>query len=32
MNATLDFNEMYEFRDKCTCINDIRDTYEVKKV
>lgn len=32
MNATLDFNEMYEFRNKCTCINDIRDTYEVKKV
>lgn len=32
MNATLDFNEMYEFRNKCTCINDIRKTYEVKKV
>ena len=32
MKASLDFNEMYEFRDKCTCINDIRETYEVKKV
>ena len=32
MIATLDFSPMYEFRDKCTCMNDIRKTYEVKKV
>ena len=32
MNATLDFTQMYDFRNKCTCINDIRETYEVKRV
>jgi len=29
MYATLDFAPMYEFRDKCQCINDIRESYEV---
>jgi nitrilase len=29
MSATLDFTPMYEFRDKCTCMNDIRTNYEV---
>ena len=32
MNATLNFGPMYDFRNKCTCINDIRETYEVKRV
>lgn len=32
MNAVLDFKPMYEFREKCTCMNDIRETYEVKRV
>lgn len=32
MSAVLFFNEMYEFRNKCTCIQDIRKTYEVKTV
>ncbi len=32
MTAQLDFNEMYEFRSKCTCINDIRENYEVLTV
>lgn len=30
MEAILDFTPMYEFRDKCTCLNDIKQTYEVK--
>ncbi|MFQ8626524.1 MAG: nitrilase-related carbon-nitrogen hydrolase [Candidatus Gastranaerophilaceae bacterium] len=30
MTASLYFNEMYEFRDKCTCIKDIKETYEVE--
>lgn len=30
MNALLDFNSMYEFRQKCTCLNDIRESYEVE--
>ncbi len=30
MTACLNFNEMYEFRDKCTCMNDIKETYEVE--
>ena len=30
MQAVLDFSEMYDFRDKCKCINDIREKYEVK--
>lgn len=29
MCATLDFTPMYEFRDKCKCLNDIRENYEV---
>lgn len=29
MSAVLDFEPMYEFRDKCKCINDIRESYEV---
>ena len=32
MSAILNFKEMYEFRDKCKCINDIRKNYEVKTV
>lgn len=30
MSAVLDFTPMYEFREKCTCLNDIRKTYGVK--
>lgn len=29
MKAVLDFAPMYDFREKCTCMNDIRKTYEV---
>lgn len=29
MKAILDFEQMYEFRNKCKCINDIRENYEV---
>lgn len=29
MEAILDFDSMYKFRDKCTCLNDIKETYEV---
>lgn len=32
MTAVLNLNEMYEFRDKCTILNDIRESYEVKCV
>ena len=32
MTAVLDFKEMYEFREKCRCIDDIKDNYEVIKV
>ena len=32
MVATLDLNLMYNFREKCKCINDIRENYEVKTV
>ena len=32
MSAVLDFTPMYEFREKCTCLNDIRKNYEVKSV
>ncbi len=32
VNAVLDFSEMYDFRAKCTCINDIKENYEVKTV
>ena len=30
MTATLDFDLMYEFREKCKCICDIKEQYEVK--
>lgn len=30
MEAILDFDSMYKFRDKCTCLNDIKETYEVQ--
>lgn len=30
MSATINFEPMYEFREKCTCLNDIRESYEVK--
>ncbi len=30
MVAVLDFKPMYEFREKCTCMKDIKETYEVK--
>ena len=29
MTAVLDFKEMYEFREKCRCIDDIKENYEV---
>lgn len=32
MTAHLEFEDMYEFREKCTCMNDIRERYEVKTV
>ena len=32
MTAILDFEPMYDFREKCRCIDDIRETYEVKIV
>lgn len=30
MTAEISFSDMYEFRKKCTCMNDIRKSYEVK--
>ena len=30
MTAVIDLNPMYDFREKCRCIDDIRDNYEVK--
>ena len=30
--ATVDLDEMYEFRNKCTILNDIKESYEVIKV
>lgn len=30
VSATLYMNDMYDFRNKCTVLNDIRDKYEVK--
>lgn len=30
MNALIKFQEMYDFRNKCTILNDIRESYEVK--
>ena len=32
MNAVLNLKEMYEFREKCKCIDDIRESYEVQFV
>ncbi len=32
MNAVLKFAPMYDFREKCTCMNDIRNSYEVKTI
>lgn len=32
MSAVINLNDMYEFRDKCTILNDIRQSYEVKCV
>lgn len=32
VSAVLDFSSMYEFRKKCTCLNDIRENYEVKSL
>jgi predicted amidohydrolase len=31
-SAEIDLNSMYEFRKKCTVLNDIKDTYEVEIV
>lgn len=30
ITAVLDLNTMYDFREKCRCIDDIREKYEVK--
>lgn len=32
MSAVLNFDEMYDFREKCTILKDIRKSYEVKCV
>ena len=32
MNALIKFQEMYDFRNKCTILNDIRESYEVKEL
>ncbi len=32
MTSILDFKEMYDFRDKCKCIDDIKENYEVIKL
>lgn len=32
IQSTLKFDAMYEFRDKCTVLEDIKKSYEVKKV
>ena len=29
-SASIDFAPMYEFRNKCTCLNDIKKSYEVE--
>ena len=29
ISATIDLDKMYEFRNKCTILNDIKDSYEV---
>ena len=30
VSGDIKLNEMYDFREKCTVLNDIRDKYEVK--
>ena len=30
MTAVINFDDMYEFREKCTILNDIKENYEVK--
>jgi hypothetical protein len=30
VTTELNFPEMYDFRNKCTILNDIKDNYEVK--
>ena len=30
MSAVLDISQMYEFREKCKCIDDIKEKYEVR--
>ncbi len=32
ITTLIEFSEMYEFRNKCTCLNDIKENYEVKTV
>ena len=32
IEASLNLPEMYEFRDKCTVLNDIKESYEVKSI
>ena len=32
ITTTLNLKEMYTFRDKCTILNDIRESYEVKNI
>ena len=32
MTAVIDLKPMYEFREKCKCIDDIRENYEVKLI
>ncbi len=32
ISATLNFNEMYDFREKCTILKDIKQSYEVECV
>lgn len=32
IHTELDIEEMYEFREKCTVLNDIKESYEVKSV
>lgn len=32
ITTKIELSEMYDFREKCTCLNDIRENYEVKTV
>lgn len=32
LNTDINLNDMYNFRGKCTILNDIKETYEVKKL